>query len=371
MKHILCPDIRKTVHDTLHEADPQGEQDMAQLLGVRQRLAKLRGYNTWREYAQREALLPTPQHVYSFLDAAWQQLQPGVVADLNVLAAEKERLSLGPPVLEPWDMPLLLHRCREKCNKEGDVTEYLSYSTLREGVQLICSKLLGIDFTAEEPAAGEVWHESVQKYTLREEGVVLGVMYLDPFMRPGKTVQSAQFTLQGSKTLEGDMRQVPSTTLVYSLPVGAPGLPVSYAVTFMHEIGHALHSLLSETSFQHLSGTRGTVDFVEFPSHLFEHFVLDPSCLALYAKHSKTSKPLPIELQQAYRQGHAKFASFEAAQQLMYAVVDQAFYECIPYVPGRTSEAGSSQFNCTWHKQSIGMTGHLLVARLGPPSHLF
>merc|ERR1740121_1802315 len=119
-------------------------------------------------------------------------------------------------------------------------------------------------------------------------------------MRPGKVVQSAQFTLQGSKRLDDGGMQTPITTLVYSLPVGTVGLPLSYAITFMHEIGHAVHSLLSETKFQHLSGTRGTVDFVEFPSHLFEHFVLDDACLTAYATHATTGASMPAELGRSF-----------------------------------------------------------------------
>jgi intermediate peptidase len=46
--------------------------------------------------------------------------------------------------------------------------------------------------------------------------------------------------------------------------------------TLYHEVGRKLHSLLSRTSFQHLSGTRAWMDFVETPSHLFESFARDP-----------------------------------------------------------------------------------------------
>lgn len=162
-------------------------------------------------------------------------------------------------------------------------------------------------------------------------------------MRPGKVVQSAQFTLQGSKRLDGGEHQTPVTTLVYSLPVGTVGLPLPYAITFMHEIGHAVHSLLSETTYQHLSGTRGTVDFVEFPSHLFEHFVLDPSCLATYAAHARTGTPMPSDVQRHCRRSRLRFAHFEAVQQLMYAVVDQSFYAYSPKIGSAFSSSEVQQ----------------------------
>ena len=41
---------------------------MVSLLAVRQHLAKLRGYESWAHYAQRDSLLQSPQHVEHFLE---------------------------------------------------------------------------------------------------------------------------------------------------------------------------------------------------------------------------------------------------------------------------------------------------------------
>lgn len=42
-----------------------------------------------------------------------------------------------------------------------------------------------------------------------------------------------------------------------------------------YRYGHALHSVLSRTKYQHLSGTRGPLDAVEVPSHILEKFLTD------------------------------------------------------------------------------------------------
>lgn len=89
---------------------------------------------------------------------------------------------------------------------------------------------------------------------------------------PGKVLETLSMACTG--------RTVPRTALVCSLP--EKSLTPVAAATFMHEIGHCVHSLLSRTQFQHLSGTRGVVDFVELPSHLFEHYVMDPEALTKY-----------------------------------------------------------------------------------------
>lgn len=55
--------------------------------------------------------------------------------------------------------------------------------------------------------------------------------------------------------------------------------------TLCHEFGHVLHALLSQTDFQHVSGTRGPSDFTEIPSHLFERFASSPEFLRCFARH--------------------------------------------------------------------------------------
>ena len=51
------------------------------------------------------------------------------------------------------------------------------------------------------------------------------------------------------------------------------------AKTLFHELGHAVHLCLANTKYHHMSGTRGEVDFVEFPSSLFESLLFDKTLL--------------------------------------------------------------------------------------------
>jgi hypothetical protein len=72
--------------------------------------------------------------------------------------------------------------------------------------------------------------------------------------------------------------------------------------TLFHEWGHAMHSLLSRTQFQHTSGTRGALDFVEIPSHLFEYWARDYDSVAAFAV--LKGHPHPQQHPQGHPQQH-------------------------------------------------------------------
>lgn len=85
--------------------------------------------------------------------------------------------------------------------------------------------------------------------------------------------------------------------------------------TLFHEFGHAMHSLLSRTEFQHLSGTRAQLDFVETPAHLFECFVWDPRFVEQFALHFSTNKPIPQNMIWNLRASKNMFAAMDAQVQ--------------------------------------------------------
>ena len=56
-------------------------------------------------------------------------------------------------------------------------------------------------------------------------------------------------------------------------------------VTLFHELGHAIHDLVSKTTYSHFHGTETEVDFGEAPSQMLENWCWTPSVLRLLSRH--------------------------------------------------------------------------------------
>lgn len=224
------------------------------------------------------------------------------------------------------------------------------------------------------------------KYALRHDSEgALGTMYLDLFARPNKFTGAAHFVIRcGKKLHEGDGRfeealgvqpqvasigghpeqtfQLPIIALVTNLaaPSVAQSDPFSRVLmthveveTLFHEFGHALHSLLSRTEFQHLSGTRGALDFVEVPSHVMEYFARDYRVVKTFARHHVTGEPIPEDLWKRVMASRSTFAAMDLQQAIATAMFDQALFgsqevvESIlngcPAVDADRSRSGSSE----------------------------
>jgi intermediate peptidase len=214
-----------------------------------------------------------------------------------------------------------------------------------EGVSRLAERVFGVTLTLTSMLPGEAWCDDARKVSVNDAstGEPLGVVYLDVAPRPGKFPHAAHFVVRCSRSVskkkmntlvgplgdgeDGAERTLPSVALVCNF--GSPGgsfdkthLTHSEVETFMHELGHAMHSVLSRTEYQHLSGTRCAADLVEVPSHVFEYFAWDPDAVKLLSKHRVTGDPMPNELLQNLKINKDLFAATDLRQQLVFASVD-------------------------------------------------
>ena len=218
------------------------------------------------------------------------------------------------------------------------------------GLALLCDRLFGVTLRDAPLAPGEAWAPGVRKLAAHHPGEgPLGCVYLDLRPRRHKFPGAAHFVIRAGRSGGDATRQLARMALVASL--GGPrsdggagatdnddGVLLSHAEVelLFHEAGHALHSLLSRTSYQHLSGTRGAQDCVEAPSTLLERFAWHPDALRAWARHPTSGDPIPRQLVQALRASRAAFAATDSLQQLVHAAADLALHGAAGGAPPRT-----------------------------------
>jgi len=98
------------------------------------------------------------------------------------------------------------------------------------------------------------------------------------------------------------------------------------AETLFHEYGHALHSILSRTQFHHVWGTRGALDFIELPSHLFEKFLSDHRVAQRFLRCPESGAPVPRDMFEAHVLARRSFGALDLQQQVVHCLFDQALF---------------------------------------------
>jgi peptidyl-dipeptidase Dcp len=124
--------------------------------------------------------------------------------------------------------------------------------------------------------------------------------------------------------LDGQVR--PLVVNVMNFAKSAPGEPTLLssddARTLFHEFGHALHGLLSNVTYPSVSGTSVERDFVELPSQLYEHWLLQPEVLRRHARHYQTGKPISSALIKRLKVARNFNQGFQTVEYLASAIVD-------------------------------------------------
>uniref|UniRef100_A0A7N6BWX7 Peptidase M3A/M3B catalytic domain-containing protein n=1 Tax=Anabas testudineus TaxID=64144 RepID=A0A7N6BWX7_ANATE len=286
--HAESPDslVREIAYRIYLYPNAELMECLEELLKCRYKLAKLVGYESYGHRALKGTMAETPGKCFSFI-------------------------TTEPSLYSP----------------------YLSLGACMEGLNNLFFQLYGVSLMSEHPSPGEVWSEDVRKLAVvHETEGLLGYIYCDFFHRPDKPHQDCHFTIRGGRWCqETGQYQLPVVVLMLSLPHPTKSAPTLLTPGMMenlfHEMGHAMHSMLGRTRYQHVTGTRCATDFAEVPSILMEYFATDFRVISQFARHYETGQPLPESMVARLCESKKVCGAADTQLQIFYAALDQLYHD--------------------------------------------
>lgn len=309
------------------------EELLKDLLLCRHSLAKTCGFDTYAQRALKSSTAETPETVTAFLNELAENLQARSNEDFEIMHQIKVKDSGLNTPLAAWDTPYFTAKVKRQWLNisPSEFTPYFSLGGCMEGLNNLTQSLYGITLENTHLDPGECWNNDIYKLAVTHETEgLLGYIYCDFFERQGKPNQDCHFTIQGGKRLANGEYQMPIVVVMLNLNhprwSGPTFLTPSMVDNLFHEMGHAMHSMLARTEYQHVTGTRCSTDFAEVPSVLMEYFAGDPRVLRTFAKHFQTKEPMPDDMLQRLCASKNIFCASETQLQVFYSALDQVYH---------------------------------------------
>lgn len=268
-----------------------------QILKLRLQKAKLFGFDSFAAYQMDNVMAKTVEDAEELLYKVWK---PAVAKAHEEIADMQKYVDNhgGNFKIAAWDYYYYAEKVKkEKFNfDENDVRAYFPIENVRKGIFTMAERLYGITF--KEVNNVPVYHPDVKVYeVLDKDGKHLSMFMTDYYARGGKRQGAWMFVYQEANGTK-DVRPIVYNVGNFSKPTAdSPSLlTLDEVETMFHEFGHGLHGMLTRTQYKGNAGTNVDRDFVEFPSQLHEHWMLEPELLKIYARHYKTGEVIPDEL---------------------------------------------------------------------------
>ena len=334
LKFSTRRELRERIWKAYNTRATAGENDNSeicrQIVGLRIRMARLLGYDTFADYATEDRMVKSTARVREFLDGLMGPSLPAARREVAVLEAFARERGFDARRLEPWDFPYWSEKLRAASFdlREEELKPYFPLETCIGAVFGLAGTLYGLNFVERRDLP--VYHPDVRVYDVQDgDGRHLALFYADFFPRKSKRSGAWMTEFRGQRIVDGiDERPFISIVTNFSKPTeGTPSLLThDELTTFLHEFGHSLHGILSEGRYGSLTCTNVDHDFVELPSQIMENWAFEPEWLATFARHYRTGEPLPAELMErivAARNFHAAYAQ---VRQLQFGKLDLAWH---------------------------------------------
>jgi len=298
----------------------------AETLKLREERARLLGYETFAAFKLETEMAKTPEAVRDLLTRVWVPARAAAEADASILENMLHADCHEGP-LEPWDWHYYSQKRRQAEHDldEAALKPYLQLDRMIEAAFAVANRLFGLEFS---PLDVPLYHPDVRAWEVTREGRHMAVFLGDYFARGSKRSGAWCSAMRSQRKLGGEVRPIVVNVCNFAKPeTGTPAL-LSWddARTLFHEFGHALHQMLSDVTFESISGTSVARDFVELPSQLYEHWLEVPEVLTEFAIHAETGAPMPDDMRARLLGAATYDMGFQTVEYVASALVDLAFH---------------------------------------------
>ena len=294
-----------------------------EMLVLRQEMAELLGYPDFASFKLETEMAKTPENVLRLLKDVWQPAKARAEQDACVLQEMMRAESVNGD-LEKWDWRYYAEKRRaaEFDLDEAQLKPYFQLDQMIAAAFDCANRLFGLSF---EEVKLPLYHSDCRAWEVRRDGAHVALFIGDYFARGSK--RSGAWCSAMRAQAKFPKAQAPIVINVCNFAKSDPAL-LSYddARTLFHEFGHALHQMLSNVTYEMISGTSVPRDFVELPSQLYEHWLDVPEVLAKFATHAETGAAMPQDLLEKVLAAATYDMGFQTVEYVASAMVDLFYH---------------------------------------------
>lgn len=300
-----------------------------EIVNLRLERSNLLGFESFAHYALDDRMAKNKENVYKLLNDVWEYALPQAKKEAAALQ-EVINEEGGNFKLASWDWWYYTEKLRQEryALNEEELRPYFKMENVREGVFMVANKLYGLNFKKLDNVP--LYHPEVEAYEVTDaDGTHVSLFYTDYFPRASKRAGAWMSSFRRQTTRNGeDIRPIIYNVGNFTKPLAdTPSLlSLDDVETLFHEFGHALHGMLSEVTYQGLSGTSVARDFVELPSQIMEHWAFQPEVLKMYAKHYETGEVIPEALIEKIEAAGKFNTGFTTAEFVAAALLDMDYH---------------------------------------------
>ncbi|MEN9946063.1 MAG: hypothetical protein RLZZ293_449 [Pseudomonadota bacterium] len=296
-----------------------------EILQLRHAKASLLGFNNYAELSLATKMGDNAQQVLDFLYQLANKARPYALADLTELT-EFAQQQANITQLQAWDLAYFSEKLQQHkySYSSHELKQYFPLTKVNNGLFALIKQLYNIEFVINPNIP--TWHNDVIVYDVLNQQQVIGHLYFDLYAREGKQSGAWMNSAQDRYQLPTQL-YLPIAYIVcnFTKPLVSQPSLLSFdeVQTLFHEMGHALHHLLTTQDNPNIAGINGVEwDAVELPSQFMENFTWDYTILSSLSEHVQTGAQLPLELFNKLLASRHFQVGLQMLRQLEFAIYD-------------------------------------------------